>query len=112
MACVGLVVDRLDSWAESGRRIATDPRALAVVGTLLGLLAAVESIAHAAGASQAANAGVTALYSLALALATTLPLAFLWAESAAAGVAVSAACVLSLTAFQTLTVPPTSLRRG
>jgi signal transduction histidine kinase len=105
MVGVGLVVGSLGSWAESGRRIATDPRALAVVGTLLGLLAAVESIAHAAGASQAGNAGVTALYSVALALATTLPLAFLWAEPAAAGAAVSAACVLSLTAFQTLTVP-------
>jgi signal transduction histidine kinase len=75
-----------------------------VAGTLLGLLAAAESIAHAAGAPQAGNAEVTALYSLALALATTLPLALLWAEPAAAGAAVSAACVLSLAAFQSLTV--------
>ncbi len=103
MVCVSLLVDLYGRWAERGRRIATAPHAPAVAGTLLGLLAAAESIAHAAGAPQAGNAGVTALYSVALGLATTLPLALLWAEPAAAGVAVSAACVLSLVAFQTFT---------
>jgi len=75
-----------------------------VAGTLLGLFAAAESIAHAASAPQAEDRGVTALFSLALGLATTLPLALLWAEPAAAGAAVSVACVLSLAAFQTFTV--------
>ncbi len=74
---------------------------------LLGLLAVAESIAQAQSAPQAGYAGGTAPYSLILglvALATVLPLALFWAQPAAAAVGVSAASVLSLTAFQTLTV--------
>ena len=104
MISVGHVVDRRHSWAKRGRRIAAAPHAPAVTGTLLGLLAAAESIARAASTPQAGDGGMTALLSLALGLATTLPLALLWAEPAAAGSAVSAACVLSLAAFQTFTV--------
>jgi signal transduction histidine kinase len=70
-----------------------------VTGAVLGLLALTESIARAAAT------GATAQFGLALALvalATTLPLAFL--GPAGAALAVTAASVLSLAAFHTLTV--------
>ncbi|HYY78237.1 MAG TPA: sensor histidine kinase [Actinomycetes bacterium] len=86
-------------WAGTGRRIAAAPQAPAVAGALLGLLAVAESVARSAVAGVSAQ---LALASLLLALSTTLPLAFL--RPAGAAVAVSAACVLSLALFHTLTV--------
>jgi signal transduction histidine kinase len=85
----------------------TAPRAPVVAVALLGVLAVTESIAHAGGTALAGFTGGTALYSLVLALvalASTLPLALLWARPSAAAVAISAASALSLAAFQTLTV--------
>jgi signal transduction histidine kinase len=84
--------------ADTGRRIAAAPRAPAVAGALLGLAAVAESIARTAGT------GVNTQFSLVLwlfALATTVPLALL--SPVPAAVAVSAASMLSLTLFQTLT---------
>jgi signal transduction histidine kinase len=108
MVCVGLVADVHGSWADRARRIATAPHASIVARGLLGLLAVAESIVQAQSAPPAAAfAGGPALYSLILglvALATVVPLVLFWAKPAACAAAVSAACVLSLTAFQTLTV--------
>ncbi|MDP9869615.1 MULTISPECIES: sensor histidine kinase [Streptosporangium] len=122
--------DRLGGWATGWRRIAAAPHAPVVAGVLPALLALAESIAHARGTPAAhpfghtvsrpvsetivhlgstppaGNTG-TALYLVVfglLGLATTLPIALLWGQPAAAAVAVSASVVLSLTAFQTLTV--------
>jgi hypothetical protein len=86
-------------WADKGRRIAAAPQAPVVTGALLGLLAVAESIARTAGA------GVSEQFTLVLcllALSTTLPLALL--RPAAAAMAISAANVLSIALFHTLTV--------
>ena len=117
-------------WADRGRRIAAAPRAPAVAGALLGLLAVAELIARLAldpgsigrlAVGRVDDAGrerrrghacradrdrrrerATVVALCLLCLLTTLPLAFL--RPAAAAVAVSAASVLSLTLFQLLTV--------
>ncbi|MET8389393.1 sensor histidine kinase [Streptosporangium canum] len=113
-----------------GRRIAAAPHAPVVAGALLALLAVAESIAHARSTPPAYAFGHvvstpvgetlvhpasvppvqstgTALYFVVfglLGLATTLPAALLRGQPAASAVIVSATCVLSLVAFQTLTV--------
>ncbi|MBB4943450.1 signal transduction histidine kinase [Streptosporangium album] len=117
-------------WAARWRRIAAIPHAPVVAGGLLALLALAESIAHARntplahpfgyavstpvgesivhnGIAPPAESTGTALYFVVfglLGLATTLPLALLWAQPAAAAVIVSATSLLSVAAFQTLTV--------
>ena len=64
-----------------------------------------EALTRAAVTSVGASSLVLSLLAVAmLALATTVPLGFFWAQPAAAAVAVSAASLLSLGAFQTLTV--------
>jgi signal transduction histidine kinase len=91
--------DRPNGWADKGRRIAAAPQAPAVAGALLGLLAVAETIVRAA------RAGASAQFTLVLcllALSTTLPLALL--RPAGAAMTVSAASVLSLGVFHTLTV--------
>ena len=91
--------DRGGGWPEKGRRFATSPHAPAVAGALLGLAAMTEAIVRGAstGMSMVGLVGVCAL-----AASTTVPLAFL--GPVAAAVAICAASVLSLAAFQTLTV--------
>ena len=81
------------------RRIAASPHAPAVAGALLGIAAMTEAIARGAGAGMSA-VGLVGV--CALAASTTVPLAFL--GPVAAAVAICAASVLSLAAFQTLTV--------
>ena len=85
--------------AGKGPAVAASPHALPVAGTLLGLAAISETVARGAGAGMSA-AGLVGV--CALAASTTVPLAFL--GPAAAAVAICAANVLSLAAFQTLTV--------
>ena len=130
MAYVSRRGDRRQILAAEARRIAESPRAPAVAGALLGLLAVAELIARLAGdpgslgrlgsvesiarpaiagpgthLARTAITGVStqsALVLCLLCLLTTLPLAFL--RPAAAAVAVSAASVLSLTLFHWLTV--------
>jgi len=89
-------------WAETVGRIAAARQTPAVTGTLLGLGAAAESIARAAGSGVSAQFGLVLCL---LALCTTLPLAFL--RPAAAAVAVCGASVLSLAPFHTLTAAGT-----
>jgi signal transduction histidine kinase len=95
------VGDWRGGWAGTGRRIAAAGQAPAVAGALLGLLAVAESLARAGGDSANGNAQFALLL---LGLAGTLPLALLRGYPASVAVAVSAASVLSLTAFQTLTI--------
>jgi signal transduction histidine kinase len=107
MIRVGLVSGIHGRWADRARRIAAVPHASVVARALLGLLAVAESIGQAQSAPHAGDTGGIVLYSLILgllALATVLPLVFFWAQPAAAAVAVTAASLLSLTTFQTLTV--------
>jgi signal transduction histidine kinase len=80
-------------------RIAADPRTPVVAGAILALAALAESI------TRAATTGASWSYGLVLcllALSTALPLAFL--SPAVAAVTVSAASVLSLAPFHSLTV--------
>jgi signal transduction histidine kinase len=90
--------ERGGGWPERGRRFAASPHAPAVAGAVLGLAAMSEAIARGAGGGMSA-AGLVGV--CALALFTTVPLAFL--GPVAAAVAICAASVLSLAAFQTLT---------
>ena len=96
---MGTAVDRGGGWPERGRRFAASGRAPAVAGGLLGLAALTEAILRGAGAEMSV---VDLVGVCALAASTTVPLAFL--GPVAAAVAVCAASVLSLAAFQTLTV--------
>jgi signal transduction histidine kinase len=100
-------VDRAGAWrggrAETLRRIAMTPHAPAVAGALLAVLAAAQAIAQPAINGSRAGEELQIAFVL-LALFTALPLGLLWAYPTAAGVAVSAACVLSLSAFHALTV--------
>ena len=99
MIDMGTAADRSGGWPERGRRFAASPHAPAVTGALLGIAALTEAIARGAGTGMSA-AGLVGV--CALALFTTVPLAFLGPTAAA--VAICAASVLSLAAFQTLTV--------
>ena len=100
-------VDRAGGWrggrAETLRRIAMAPHAPAVAAALLAVLAAAQAIAQPAINSSQEGEELQIAFVL-LALFTVLPLGLLWAYPAAAAVAVSAACVLSLSAFHALTV--------
>jgi signal transduction histidine kinase len=87
------------SGGTGGQRIAASRGSTAITGALLGLLAVAEAIARAA------MIGVSAQFGLVLgvlALATTLPIALL--PPGGAAVAVTAACVVSLAFFHTITV--------
>jgi signal transduction histidine kinase len=90
------------------QRIAAAPHSLTTVGGVLGLAALGQAIARAvaptaahavrtAPAGTAGEAALSAVMLCLLALATTVPLIFL--RPAAAGVAITAASVVSLTAF-------------
>ena len=100
-------MDRAGGWrggrAETLRRIAMTPHAPAVAGALLAVLAAAQAIAQPAINSSLEGEDLQIAFVL-LALFTALPLGLLWAYPTAAAVAVSAACVLSLSAFHALTV--------
>jgi len=90
-------------WAETLQRIAMAPHAPAVAAALLAVLAAAQAIAQPAINSSLEGEELQIAFVL-LALFTALPLGLLWAYPTAAAVAVSAACVLSLSAFHALTV--------
>jgi signal transduction histidine kinase len=102
-------------WADRARRITASPHALVGAGALLGLGAVAETIARATGTlpavtesiTRAAHTSVNArslvlslLAASFLALATTLPLAFL--RPAAAAVIMCSASMLSFTVVRTL----------
>ena len=91
-------MDRRRRWV-GRQRVAASRDSPAAVGVALGVVSVVEAIARAAVISLSAEIGVVLAV---LALATTLPLALL--PPAGAAVAVTAACVISLAFFHTLTV--------
>jgi signal transduction histidine kinase len=102
MIYMGTAGDREGGWPRWTRRIAAvpdGPHAPVAAGALLALAAMTEAIARGAGTGMSV-AGLIGLG--ALALSTTVPLAFL--GPVAAAVAICAASTLSLTAFGTLTV--------
>lgn len=106
MTVVDRADDRRGGWTDRGRRIASAPHAPIVAGAALALLAVAESIARA-GSTPLAGSTDGSFYFVVfglLGLASTLPLALLWAQPTAAAVVVSATIVLSLSAFQTVTV--------
>jgi signal transduction histidine kinase len=105
MAYMGTASSRPARWAGGRRRIAASRHAPLVAAALLGVAAVTEALTRAAGTSVDASSLVLSLLAVAiLALATTLPLAFFWAQPAAAATAVSAASLLSLAVFQIFTV--------
>jgi len=73
-----------------------------VSGVLLGILAVAQTLAQVSGTGH--TVGPTRLALVLTALATTVPLGLLWARPALAAPAVTAAAVVSLAAFHTLTV--------
>src|SRR5690242_19891268 len=99
---VDAVGDWYGGWAGRGRRIAAAPLTPAVSGALLGIFAVAETLARAA--ETGVTPGPTRLALVLAALATTVPLGLLWARPALAAPAVTAAAVVSLAAFHTLTV--------
>ena len=84
------------------RRLAAVPHAPVVAGAVLAVLAVAQAIALPPGRGGIDFAQGVGL--VLLALFSTLLLGLLWSYPAGAAVAVGAACVLSLAAFQTLTV--------
>ncbi|HEY8859876.1 MAG TPA: sensor histidine kinase [Gaiellales bacterium] len=92
------VIDWRGRWIE-GRRIAASRGSPAIMGAPLGVIAVVEAIARAAVIGVSVQVGLVLCV---LALATTLPLATL--PPAGAALAVTAACVISLAFFHTITV--------
>ena len=105
MAYMGTARSRRAGWAATGQRIAAFPHAPLVAAALLGVAAVTEALIRAAGASVDESSLVLSLLAVAiLALATTLPLGFFWAQPAAAAIAVTAASLLSLGVFEIFTV--------
>jgi signal transduction histidine kinase len=98
MICVQHTGSRVDDWVHAARRLAAARSAPAVTAALLAVAAVTESSVRTAVTGLDAN---TAVVLGVLALATTLPLAVL--EPTAAAIAVTAAGVISLAAFHTLT---------
>jgi signal transduction histidine kinase len=99
MTYVGTADASATRWVERGKRIAMAPHAPAIAGALLGLAAVVESVARQAGTG--ATGPYVVLLCL-LSLATAAPVT-MWHPTVAA-VAVTAASVLSLSAFHMLTI--------
>ena len=114
MAYVGQADDWRDAGTAAWRRLAALPYAPVTAGVLLGMLAVTQAlwvaVDRAPNGGRALNGGAAAewwisLFVLALvSLATTTPLGFLWARPAWAAVIMSAASVVSLAGYQTLTV--------
>jgi signal transduction histidine kinase len=108
-------VGRAEDWRGEGtaawRRIAAWPYAPVVAGVLLGMLAVAESLWAAVGphglrvsGAPVAEWWLTLVVLALVSLATTLPLGFLWARPVWAAVIMSAASVVLLAGFQTMTV--------
>jgi signal transduction histidine kinase len=102
MSEMDAVSDWYGGWAGRGRRIAAAPLAPAVSGLLLGAFAVAQALARVAGSGP--QPGPTRLALVLAALATTVPLGLLWPRPALAAPAVTAAAVVSLAAFHTLTI--------
>ena len=89
-------------FARRGRHLAASPYAPAIAGPLLALAAVTEAMIRSAGGRDPQTLVFDMSAATVLAMATTVPLAFL--DALAGAVAVTVASVLSLTAFHTITV--------
>jgi signal transduction histidine kinase len=89
--------------AQAGRRIVAVPHAPALAVGLLGVLAAAQALVQG-NSVPLGGFGTQQIAVVLLSLCTTLPLGLLWPQPAAAALAISAASVLSLALFHTLTV--------
>jgi len=112
MSDMGRVDDGRGGGAAAWRRPAAWPYAPITASVLLGMLAVAQAIwvavsPHGSLAGQSASTDwpFVLVVLVLVSLATTLPLGFLWSKPSGAALALSAASVLSLAAFQTLTVP-------
>jgi signal transduction histidine kinase len=108
---VGRADDGRTGGAVAWQRLAAWPYAPVTAGVLLGMLAVAQAVWVAvsphgilAGHGAATDWPFVLLVVVLVSLATTLPLGFLWSKPAGAALALSAASVLSLAAFHTLTV--------
>jgi signal transduction histidine kinase len=99
MAYVGIAPIDATGWVRRGQRIALAPYAPAAAGALLGLAAVVETVARLVGV---ADIEAYILLLCLIGLATTAPAPA--RHRTVAALALTAASVLSLAAFQTLTV--------
>jgi signal transduction histidine kinase len=111
MSDMGRVDDDRGGGVAAWRRLAAWPYAPVTAGVLLGMLAVAQAVwvavsPHGSLAGQNASTDwpFVLVVLVLVSLATTLPLGFLWSQPTAAALALSAASVLSLAAFQTLTV--------
>jgi signal transduction histidine kinase len=114
MTYVGQPEDWRDAGTAAWRRLAALPYAPVIAAALLGMLAVAQAlwvaVAGAPDGGRTLNGGGAAgwwfsLFILALvSLATAVPLGLLWARPAWAAVIMSAAGIVSLAGFQTLTV--------
>ncbi len=114
MAYVGQADDWRDAGTAAWRRLAALPYAPVTVAAALGMLAVAQAlwlaVDGAPSGGRALNGGAAAewwasLFVLALvSLATTVPFGFLWTRPVWAAVIMSAASIVSLAGFQTLTV--------
>src|SRR5882757_6101098 len=114
MTYVGQADDRRGGGTVGWRRLTALPYAPVTSAVLLGMLAVAQAVWVAVDGAltggRALNGGAAAgwwfsLVVLALvSLATTTPLGFLWTRPAWAAVIMSAASIVSLAGFQTLTV--------
>ena len=112
MTYVGRADDGRAGGIAAWRRLAAWPHAPAAGAVLLGMLAVAEAV-WAAVSSPGSLPGYSAatgdwpfvlVVLIVVSLATTLPLGLLWGRPAAAALALSAAALVSLAIFQTLTV--------
>ena len=114
MTYVGQADDGRGTVTVAWRRLTALPYAPVTAAALLGMLAVAQAlwvaVDGAPNGGRTLNGGATAewwlsLFVLALvSLATTTPLGFLWARPAWAAVIMSAASIVSIAGFQTLTV--------
>ena len=112
MSDMGRVDDDRGGGAAAWRGLAAWPYTPITASVLLGMLAVAQAVwvavsPHGSLAGQNASTDwpFVLVVLVLVCLATTLPLGFLWSKPSGAALALSAASVLSLAAFQTLTVP-------
>jgi signal transduction histidine kinase len=100
---VDRAADGRREWAIRLRRLASSPHAPPVTVGLLGVAAAAQVFVQR-GSVSGSFSGQLQIVLMLLALFGTVPLGLLWEHPAAAAMAVSAACVLSLAAFHFLAI--------
>jgi signal transduction histidine kinase len=105
MICVSRTADWRGELAAACQRAVAEPRSPAVAACVLGLIAVAETFAQPAGLGSVFGLTISIRFAaVLLALAGTLPVALVTVQPAPAAWTISTASVLSLAAFQTLTI--------